>query len=76
MKTFVLILHIIISFVIIFSILFQPAKVEGLSSAITGGAETFFGRNKGRTIESKLSKVTTISMILFVITSITLVLYK
>lgn len=75
MKTALIIVHILICFVVIASVLLQPAKVQGLSSAIAGGAETFFGRNKARTYEGKLQKVTTVSMILFVITSMALVYY-
>lgn len=73
MKNFVVALHILFSLTVIFSIFMQPAKVQGLSSAISGGAETFFGKNKARTFEAKLQKVTVVSMVLFVITSMALV---
>lgn len=76
MKTLVTIAHIIISLTVMISVLMQPAKVQGLSSAISGGAETFFGKNKARTQEGKLKKLTTISMILFVITSVALLYYS
>ena len=75
MKTFVTILHICISLFVIASVLLQPAKVQGLSKTISGGAETFFGKNKGRSYEGKLQKLTEIGMVLFVITSIALVYY-
>ena len=45
---------------------------NALSGAIAGGAETFFGKNKGRTIDGVLKKVTAVIAVLFVITSITL----
>lgn len=73
MKTFVVVLHILVSLTVMVSIFMQPAKVQGLSSAISGGAETFFGKNKARTYEAKLQRLTVISMILFVITSIALI---
>lgn len=76
MKTFVTILHICISLFVIASVLLQPAKVQGLSKSISGGAETFFGKNKGRSYEGKLQKLTEIGMVLFVITSIALVYYS
>jgi preprotein translocase subunit SecG len=76
LKTFLTIFHVIISLVVIISVLAQPAKVYGLSSAISGGAETFFGKNRGRTYEGKLRRLTTISMVLFVITSMLLVYYS
>lgn len=39
-------------------VLMQEGRSDGLSGAIAGGAETFFGKNKGRTIEDKLVKIT------------------
>lgn len=75
MKIAVLVVHVILSIFIIAVVLMQPSKVQGLSSAIAGGAETFFGKNKARTYEGKLSRLTTISMILFVITSVTLLYF-
>ncbi|WDC84280.1 preprotein translocase subunit SecG [Caloramator sp. mosi_1] len=73
MKTFVSILHVIFSLLVIGSIFLQPSKVYGLSTTISGGAETFFGKNKSRTMEAKLQRLTIISMVLFVITSMVLV---
>lgn len=76
MKILVTILHICISLFVIASVLLQPAKVQGMSKTISGGAETFFGKNKGRSYEGKLQKMTEIAMVLFVITSIALVYYS
>jgi preprotein translocase subunit SecG len=74
-KTVVTIAHILISLFIIVVVLAQPAKVQGLSATISGGAETFFGKNKARTYEGKLQRYTEIGMIIFVITSMLLVYY-
>ena len=71
-QTLFTILHIVISLFVIVVVMAQPAKVQGLSSAISGGAQTFFGKNKARTYEGKLQKATTVAMILFVITSLAL----
>ena len=76
MKIFVTVLHICISLFVILSVMLQPAKVNGLSQTISGGAETFFGRNKGRSYEGKLQKMTEIGMVAFVITSMALVYYS
>lgn len=76
MRTFFTVLHILVSLFVIISVLAQPAKVQGLSTTISGGVETFFGKNKARTYEGKLQRLTTIGMILFVITSIILVYYS
>jgi len=59
------ILLIISSVLIIIVVLLQESKTAGLSGAIAGGAETFFGKNKGRTIEQKLVKVTKYIAIFF-----------
>lgn len=74
-KTIITVAHIIVSLLVIISVLMQPAKVQGLSSAISGGAETFFGKNRARTQEGKLKKLTAVSMVLFVITSVLLLYY-
>jgi preprotein translocase subunit SecG len=55
-------------------VLLQSAKSAGLSGSIAGGAETFFGKNKGRTLDALLSKYTTVVAIAFLVTSIVLVL--
>ncbi|NSW92795.1 MAG: preprotein translocase subunit SecG [Firmicutes bacterium] len=68
------ILHIIIALSIIIIVLLQSGKSAGLSGSIAGGAETFFGKNKGRTIDAMLSKYTTIAAVAFLITSIILYL--
>lgn len=66
------VLHIIIAFGLIAVVLFQSSKSEGLSGSIAGGAETFFGKNKGKTMDGMLAKCTVILAILFVITSVSL----
>lgn len=71
-KTLVTILHVLVSLFVIVVVMAQPAKVQGLSSAISGGAQTFFGKNKARTYEGKLQKATTVAMILFAISSVLL----
>lgn len=66
------IVQIIITVALIITVLMQSGKTQGLSGSIAGGAETFFGKNKGRTLDGILSKVTSVLAILFVISSIAL----
>lgn len=61
------ILLIIASLVLIGSILLQSGKSAGISGEIAGGAESIWGKNKGRSFEGKLEKATTVSAIIFVI---------
>ena len=66
------IFQIIFAVSIIVIVLLQSGKSAGLSGSIAGGAETFFGKNKGRTIDALLSKYTTFAAIAFLVTSIAL----
>jgi len=66
------ILHLIFSLSIIVIVLLQSGKTAGLSGSVAGGAETFFGKNKGRTLDAILSKYTTFAAIAFLITSVLL----
>ena len=67
------IILLIVALFLIIAVLMQNGKSHGLSGAISGGAETFFGKQKGSTIEKKLSKITTVVAIVFVV--IVLVVY-
>ena len=42
------ILHLIVAIALIAIVLMQSGKSAGLSGSIAGGAETFFGKNKGK----------------------------
>lgn len=72
--TVVRVIHLILSLILIAVVLLQSGKAQGLSGAIAGGSETFFGKNKGRTIDAMLSKWTSVVAIAFLITSVLLFL--
>lgn len=55
MKTFLLIIQLLVSLGLIASVLLQSGKSAGISGAIAGGAETFFGKKKG--MDEFLSKI-------------------
>ena len=61
------ILLLVMAIFLIVAVLMQSGKSKRLSGTIAGGAETFFGKAKGRTIDSLLSKITTVVAILFVL---------
>ena len=56
---------IVLSIAIVALVLLQEGNTKGLSGAIAGGADTFFGKNKGRTMEAKLVKFTKVVGICF-----------
>jgi len=66
------IVHVILSVLLIAIVLFQSGNQQGLSGSIGGAAETFFGKNKARTMDAMLAKCTSIVAVLFIVTSIVL----
>ncbi len=49
---------IVTSLALVAIVLTQEGRQAGLSGAIAGGADTFLGKNKSKTLEQKLSKIT------------------
>ena len=45
--------------------LMQEGKQQGLGGAISGAADSYWGKNKGRSMEGGLVKATTIMAVLF-----------
>jgi preprotein translocase subunit SecG len=71
LKTILTILFIIISLVITVIILMQEGKQAGLGS-IAGAADTYWGKNKGRSMEGMLVKLTRIAVVLFLVLAVVL----
>ncbi len=69
MATLVLILHLIVSFFLIFIVLIQSGKGAELGAAFGGSSQTLFGARGAATVFSKL---TTIAAIVFMCTSLLL----
>ena len=61
------ILLIVMGVFLIISVLMQSSKDHRLSGSIAGGAETFFGKTKGRTLDALFNKLTTVITIIFVL---------
>ncbi len=58
---------IVASLFLIIAVLMQHGKTHNLSGTIAGGAETFFGKTKGKSIDKKLSTITTVIAVIFVL---------
>ena len=58
---------ILLSVLLIAIVLMQKSREGGLSGAIAGGSDTFFGKNKGRTNEARLAKMTRYIAIVFIV---------
>ena len=77
MRTALLVVEIIIGLVVIVSVLKQPSKSDALSGLIQGSNnDSFYSKNKSRTKEVMLERLTVISMILFAVVAIALNLVK
>ena len=50
-------------------VLMQEGKSAGLSGAISGAAETYFGKNKARTMEGKMERLTKILAAVLIVLS-------
>ena len=53
-------------------ILLQEGKQAGLTGAISGAADSYWGKNKGRSMEGKLEKITKVCVVVFFVLSIIL----
>ena len=61
---------------LIVAVLMQSGKSHKLSGTIAGGAETFFGKTKGKSIDKLFSKLTTIVSIVFVVLVIVVYIFQ
>ena len=64
---------LIASLVLIASILLQSSNSAGLSGSIGGGAEQLFGKKRSSGYDAILSKISTVTAVLFIVISIILV---
>ena len=71
LKTILTIVFIIVSLVITVVILMQEGKQAGLG-AIAGAADTYWGKNKGRSMEGMLVKITKICVFAFLLLAVVL----
>ena len=72
LKTIVMVVYILVCIALTAIVLMQEGKNAGLSGSISGAAETYWGKNKGRSMEGKLVVITRILAALFLILSVVL----
>ena len=72
--TILSIVQVIACLFLIVTILLQKAPSQGLSGAVSGQKETFFGSNKATGIEAILANLTKIFGVIFIVDSLILVL--
>ncbi|MDT1939849.1 MULTISPECIES: preprotein translocase subunit SecG [Carnobacterium] len=67
-----LIAILVVSVLLIIVVTMQPTKTNSASSALTGGAEQLFGKQKARGFEAVLQRVTVVLGIVFFVLTIAL----
>ena len=71
LKTIATIIYIIVCIAIVIVVLMQEGKTSGLG-ALSGAADTYWTKNKGRSAEGELVKITRVLAVLFVALSVVL----
>lgn len=71
LKIVITVVFIIVCIALAGLVLMQEGKSAGLGS-IAGAAETYWGKNKGRSMEGMLIKITTVLAVLFMVLSLVL----
>ena len=71
LRVIVTALYVVICIALVVVVIMQEGKSAGLG-AISGMAETYWGKNKGRSIEGKLEFATKILAVLFIVISLVL----
>ncbi|MDF2485352.1 MAG: hypothetical protein K0R46_1520 [Herbinix sp.] len=74
LKLLVQIIYILVCIALTFVVLRQEGKQAGLSGALTGATETYWSKNKGRSAEGTLERVTKYLAAAFMVLSIVLCL--
>ena len=72
LRVIVTILYVLICIALVVVVIAQEGKSAGLSGAINGVADTYWGKNKGRSVEGKLELLTKILATAFIVISVVL----
>ena len=67
LRTIIMVLFVLICIALVVVIMMQESKSSGLSGAINGVADTYWGKNKGRSMEGRLVTGTKILVVLFIV---------
>lgn len=71
LKTILTVVFVIVCIALVVLVLMQEGKSAGLG-AISGAAETYWGKNKGRSMEGQLVKITKILAVSFLLLAVIL----
>lgn len=68
------IIYFIVSLALVAIVMLQSGKSAGLSGAIAGGADTFLSKNKAKSADARLAKMTKWVTIVFMVLTLALCL--
>ncbi len=71
MKIALSVIFVLVAIILTVIVLLQEGKSQGLGS-IAGMADTYWGRNKGRSMEGNLEKFTKFAALIFVVLAVVL----
>ncbi len=72
LKIVVMVIYAVVCIALTVIVLMQEGKQAGLTGSISGAADTYWGKNKGRSMEGALEKITKFLAIGFIILSLVL----
>ena len=67
LRLIITVLQLLCGLAIILAVLFQSGKSAGLSGAIAGGADTFLSKNKAKSADARLARMTKWVAVVFMI---------
>ena len=67
LNTVINIVFVVVCIALTIVVLMQEGKSAGLTGSISGMADTYWGKNKGRSMEGTLKKVTVLLAVLFIV---------
>jgi len=72
MSLFITVIQVLCSVALVAIVMLQSGKSAGLSGAIAGAADTFLSKNKAKSLDAKLAKMTKWVAILWVVLTLAL----
>jgi len=72
MKMILTVIQVLLSLALVAIVMLQSGKSAGLSGAIAGGAYTFLSKNKAKSVDAKLAKMTKWVAIVWVLITLAL----
>lgn len=72
LKTVLIVIYALVCITLTVVVLMQEGKQAGLTGSISGVADSYWGKNKGRSMEGAMEKFTRVLAILFIVLSVVL----